>query len=181
MCGIVGLYLKSKSLEPQLGAMLAQMLGVMNDRGPDSAGFAVYGSAEGGHTKMTLRSDGGAPIEGIAAELSKAIGRELPSSKRGSHLVLTVPNDEAGNVRDWLSDNRPGIRVVGSGHRMELYKEVGLPSEVAVRFSLDNMSGTHAIGHTRMATESAGDQTDAALARVCGASPTDDLTLGVRG
>ena len=56
MCGIVGLFLKNKSLEPRLGSMLAGMLAVMSDRGPDSAGFAVYGAGDGDHVKLTLRS-----------------------------------------------------------------------------------------------------------------------------
>ncbi|MEL6425284.1 MAG: glutamine amidotransferase, partial [Pseudomonadota bacterium] len=38
MCGIVGLFLKDKALEPDLGGMLSQMLITMTDRGPDSAG-----------------------------------------------------------------------------------------------------------------------------------------------
>ena len=45
MCGIVGLFLKNKALEPELGTMLSGMLATMCDRGPDSAGFAVYGTA----------------------------------------------------------------------------------------------------------------------------------------
>ena len=49
----------------------------------------------------------------------------------------------------------PEITVVGAGHRMELYKEVGAPADVARRFHLQDMQGTHGIGHTRMATESA--------------------------
>jgi len=155
MCGIVGLFLKSKALEPQLGAMLSQMLAVMNDRGPDSAGFAVYGAGDNAHIKLTLRANRGDGIDQVAADLSKALGRKFGSSKRGSHVVLTIPKDDEQTLRDWLSANRPDIRVVGTGSRMELYKEVGLPSDVAERFSLKEMSGTHGIGHTRMATESA--------------------------
>ena len=49
----------------------------------------------------------------------------------------------------------PGISVVGAGRRMEIYKEVGRPDRVAARFGLEHMAGTHGIGHTRMATESA--------------------------
>ena len=45
MCGIVGLFLKDKSLEPELGALLSSMLVTMTDRGPDSAGIAIYGDA----------------------------------------------------------------------------------------------------------------------------------------
>jgi glutamate synthase domain-containing protein 1 len=155
MCGIVGLFLKSKALEPELGAMLSQMLGVMNDRGPDSAGFAVYGAGDDAHVKLTLRSDRGDDIDHVAADLEAHLGQTMGRSKRGSHVVLTIPKDTEQKVRDWLAANRPDVRVVGAGSRMELYKEVGLPSEVAERFALKNMSGTHGIGHTRMATESA--------------------------
>ena len=45
MCGIVGLFLKDPKLEPELGAMLTDMLITMTDRGPDSAGIAIYGGA----------------------------------------------------------------------------------------------------------------------------------------
>ncbi len=155
MCGIVGLFLKSEALEPQLGAMLSQMLGVMNDRGPDSAGFAVYGAGDRTHIKLTLRPNGDDGIHTIADDLSKKLGKPLSSSVRGSHLVLTIPLEDEQAVRGWLAANRPDIRVVGAGRRMELYKEVGLPSDVAQRFSLKDMAGTHGIGHTRMATESA--------------------------
>ena len=63
MCGIVGLFLKDRSLEPQLGALLARMLEVMTERGPDSAGFAVYGEGGAGRIKLTLR---GEDLAGIA-------------------------------------------------------------------------------------------------------------------
>ena len=53
MCGIVGLFLKDKALEPRLGALTNQMLTTMCDRGPDSAGFAVYGSPTDGKVKIT--------------------------------------------------------------------------------------------------------------------------------
>ena len=155
MCGIVGLFLKSKALEPQLGAMLSQMLGVMTDRGPDSAGFAVYSAGDDAHLKLTLRSDRDDGIDEVAGPLSEHLGQALSHSKRGSHLVLTIPKNAEQQVRDWLAANRPDVRVVGAGSRMELYKEVGLPSVVADRFALKDMAGTHGIGHTRMATESA--------------------------
>ena len=57
MCGIVGLFLKDKSLEPKLGAMLSDMLVTMTDRGPDSAGIAIYGSEVNKNGKITIQSD----------------------------------------------------------------------------------------------------------------------------
>lgn len=155
MCGIVGIFLKSKALEPQLGAMLSQMLRVMNDRGPDSAGFAVYGKGDRAHIKLTLRSGTEAGFDNLIDALSSELGGSLKSKVRGSHLMLALPADSEQKTRKWLAAHRPDIHVVGAGSRMELYKEVGLPSDVAERFALQDMSGTHGIGHTRMATESA--------------------------
>ena len=155
MCGIVGLFLRNPALEPKLGAMLAGMLGVMSDRGPDSAGFAVYGQGESGRLKMTLRGEGAASFSGLAAALAGAIGIEAAAEERGTHFVLTVPRERDTEVRAWLSEHRPDLDVVGTGTRMEIFKEVGLPGDVATRFGLAGMGGTHGIGHTRMATESA--------------------------
>ncbi|WP_188611933.1 class II glutamine amidotransferase [Chelatococcus reniformis] len=156
MCGIVGLFLKDKALEPQLGAMLAQMLGTMCDRGPDSAGFAVYGTPRSGLAKVTVQSP--APDEafsGLAASVGGAVGTEVAIERRGSHAVLTVPADRLEAVRDHIRDQHGTVRVLGAGDAIEIYKEVGYPTEVAAVFGLANMAGTHAIGHTRMATESA--------------------------
>ena len=41
------LFLKDKLLEPKLGGLLTEMLITMTDRGPDSAGIAIYGSDNG--------------------------------------------------------------------------------------------------------------------------------------
>jgi glutamate synthase domain-containing protein 1 len=155
VCGIVGLFLKNKSLEPRLGSMLAGMLAVMSDRGPDSAGFAVYGAGDGDHVKLTLRSKTGLALDDVAGQISLQFGKALPASLRASHLMLTLPRAMEAPARAWLGLHRPDIAVVGAGTRMELYKEVGLPSEVVKRFALAEMGGTHGIGHTRMATESA--------------------------
>lgn len=148
MCGIVGLFLKDPALEPQLGSLTAGMLEVMTDRGPDSAGFAIYGEGRSGHRKLTVR---GADLGAVAETLGGGVGGVL----RDTHLVLTFPAAKEVRVRAWLALDRPDLVVTGAGQRIELYKEVGLPADVARRFDLQGMSGTHAIGHTRMATESA--------------------------
>ena len=148
MCGIVGLFLKDKSLEPQLGALLANMLEVMSDRGPDSAGFAIYGAGDAGHLKLTIRGSD-------LATVADALGNGVTGLVRDSHLILTLAKGDEERVRAWLALQRPDLIVIGAGQRIELYKEVGLPADVARRFDLAGMSGTHGIGHTRMATESA--------------------------
>ncbi|MBB3972664.1 class II glutamine amidotransferase [Hansschlegelia beijingensis] len=151
MCGIVGLFLKDKSLEPKLGEMLSSMLDVMCDRGPDSAGFAVYGAGEAGRVKLTLRGPEGYDF----AALAEKLGSDVRLTERATHAVLSVPEASEADVRASIAKLAPEVTVVGAGARMELYKEVGLPTDVANRFKLAEMSGTHGIGHTRMATESA--------------------------
>ena len=155
MCGIVGLFLKDPALEPQLGSLLAEMLGVMTDRGPDSAGFAVYGGGREGYSKLTLRSPSMEAFAELPEALGAGIGKPVESTLHDTHLVVSMPAALEAAARAWLAEHRPEIYVVGAGKRIELYKEVGLPSDVATRFHLEQMSGTHGIGHTRMATESA--------------------------
>ncbi len=155
MCGIVGLFLKDPKLEPELGGLLAAMLGVLCDRGPDSAGFAVFGPGAAGTTKLTIRGPEGTDFGGLARRLSAALGLEIPAIGRHTHGVLTLPSAREAEARATLARLAPEIAVVGAGRRMELYKEVGRPDLVATRFGLERMAGTHGIGHTRMATESA--------------------------
>lgn len=152
MCGIVGLFLKDSALEPRLGSMLGGMLEVMTDRGPDSTGFAIYGGDAENGFKVTVR---GKNLGDLAGALSKALGVFVGAVARDTHMVLSFPKDVADKARDWLATERPDVAVIGGGRRIELYKEVGRPADVIRRFDLERMSGTHGIGHTRMATESA--------------------------
>ncbi|WP_284257691.1 class II glutamine amidotransferase domain-containing protein, partial [Acidocella aquatica] len=118
------------------------------DRGPDSAGFAVYGSGVPGHIKFTLRAPASFDFAGLAAKLGVAV------SLHDDHAVFTFPATSEHEVRAALAVH-PQVALVASGSRMELFKGVGLPADVSNRFGLAKMSGSHAIGHTRMATESA--------------------------
>ncbi|MEM6589724.1 MAG: glutamine amidotransferase family protein [Pseudomonadota bacterium] len=154
MCGIVGLFLKDKSLEPKLGEMLTEMLITMTDRGPDSAGIAVYGQDREGFAKLTVQS---ADPSGFAAleTLSDAVGADVSVRVIDTHAVLEMPQDKISEVRSHLRENHPGIRVMSAGEVIEIYKEVGLPEDVAERFDIPQLTGSHGIGHTRMATESA--------------------------
>jgi len=156
MCGIVGLFLKDKSLEPHLGQLLTDMLVTMTDRGPDSAGIAIYGAGDATLSKLTVQSDqADTDFATLAMDLGAALGAEVTMRRTDSHAVLTVPADRAADARATLADLRPGLRIMSDGANVEIYKAVGLPKDVAARFNLAAMAGTHGIGHTRMATESA--------------------------
>lgn len=156
MCGIVGLFLKDKALEPQLGAMLTDMLVTMTDRGPDSAGIAVYGNGDAAIAKLTVQSDNPEiDFADLETFLSDVTGRPVSIRVKNTHAVLEMAEPAVGDVRSALAEHRPAIRVMSAGSIIEIYKEVGLPKDVAGRFDIASMGGSHGIGHTRMATESA--------------------------
>ncbi|WP_292641529.1 glutamine amidotransferase, partial [Mesorhizobium sp.] len=156
MCGIVGLFLKDKSLEPQLGSMLSQMLISLSDRGPDSAGIAIYGAPTGNEAKITIQSaKPERDFRGLDAELAKAIGAPVSIAVKSTHAVVRTTPVKIDEAREAIQTLRPDIRIMGAGDVVEIYKEVGLPEAVVDRFDVRSMTGTHGIGHTRMATESA--------------------------
>jgi glutamate synthase domain-containing protein 1 len=156
MCGIVGLFLKDKSLEPKLGEMLTAMLITMTDRGPDSAGIAIYGGETNGRTKMTVQSDNpDTAFLGLDAALTSALGGTVNMTVKSTHAIFDIPAGKTALTRAEIDKLDRGIRVMSRGDSLEIFKEVGLPKDVARRFEIEQMGGTHGIGHTRMATESA--------------------------
>jgi len=155
VCGIVGLFAKDPDIEQALGRHLEQMLVQMNDRGPDSAGVAVYRDpADPGGSKLTLQhADPGYDWEALRGEAEEQLGGPVGLSLRANHAVVRLPVDaEAGEA--WVRDAHPEVRLMSAGTVIELYKEVGLPRDFARRFALSDIAGSHALGHTRMATES---------------------------
>ena len=155
MCGIVGLFLKDKSLEPELGRMLSEMLVTMTDRGPDSAGLAIYNGGSDSNAKITVQSDDAkTAFKGLDKVVSSAIGCDVSLNVKDTHAVLSLPEGKVEEALAYLRDSGT-VRVMGRGQSIEIYKEVGLPESVVDRFSITQMSGSHGIGHTRMATESA--------------------------
>ncbi len=155
MCGIVGLFAKSTEIEERLGTHLAAMLEQMSDRGPDSAGVAVYRDpAPSGSSKVTLFSaDQLYDWDGLAAELRNAFGGSPEPQVRASHAVFTV-DAEASEADAWVRSAHPDLRVMSAGQAIEIYKEAGRPEDFVQRFNLTGFRGSHALGHTRMATES---------------------------
>ncbi|WP_341485715.1 glutamine amidotransferase family protein [Thioclava sp. GXIMD4215] len=153
MCGIVGLFLKKDDLRPKLGDMLTDMLITMTERGPDSAGIAIYGD-DGEGVKITVQSDTpDVDFAGLEDDLSKAAGVAVSVKVVSTHAVIKAPL--AAEAALLAAVEAKGLRVMGVGESMEIYKEIGLPKDVAERFGIREMGGSHGIGHTRMATESA--------------------------
>ncbi|MEM7176777.1 MAG: glutamine amidotransferase family protein [Pseudomonadota bacterium] len=156
MCGIVGLFAKSPGIEAEMGAHLSAMLITMSDRGPDSAGFAIYRGGAAGQEKLTLQSaDPDTEFDGLEQVLRDAGVSVHTIEVIETHAILCLDEGTTDVARAVLADARPGLRVMSRGRAIEIYKEVGLPREVSDRFQLSTMTGRHAVGHTRMATESA--------------------------
>jgi methylamine---glutamate N-methyltransferase subunit A len=155
MCGIVGLFCKTPELEPRLGEYLSAMLVQMDSRGPDSAGVAVYRDpAPAGWSKLSLYSaDPEQDWNAVGGELAEALGGADTRSVRARHAIVLVEAD-ADEAEAWIRRHHPELRVMSAGRVIEIYKEVGAPRAFAAQFALADFQGTHALGHTRMATES---------------------------
>lgn len=155
MCGIVGLHLRDPAWYPRLGALLADMLGCMTERGPDSAGVAIYDDElPAGTLRYSLRAlDPELDWDGFAERFGSDLGREATVERRAGDAVLLVAGDDEP-VLAALADE-PDVRLVGHGHAMEVFKDVGAPRDISRRYGVAGRGGYQGLGHTRMATESA--------------------------
>ncbi|WP_115944593.1 glutamine amidotransferase [Amycolatopsis thermalba] len=145
MCGIVGLHLRDPGLYPRLGRLLEGMLCQVVERGPDSAGVAVYGDRRRcpeGYAAVSL-------LSADAAELRKRFPDALVT-EAGDTTVLAAPMSV-----DEVEAALPGERIVGAGTDLTVYKGIGHPRELAGTYDLANAQGWQGLAHTRMATESA--------------------------
>jgi glutamate synthase domain-containing protein 1 len=155
MCGIAGLFSKSSAVSERLGEHLGAMLAQLGDRGPDSAGIAVYRDpAPDGWSKLCLfGEDPGTDWAAVSAGLAGAFGDALEPAPLASHAVLVV-SAEAAAAEAWVRAEHPELRIMSAGRTIEIYKEMGAPRAFVERFELAALAGDHALGHTRMATES---------------------------
>jgi glutamate synthase domain-containing protein 1 len=155
MCGIVGIFSKSPAIGNRLGALIGEMLVEMGDRGPDSAGVAIYRDpVPPGATKLSLHGMRGAvDWDGVVMAMAEALGpaRATPTSTR--HALVEVAA-EPEDARAWVEDHVDGVRVMSAGRAIEIYKDAVTPRAFVEELGIAGMRGSHAIGHTRMATES---------------------------
>jgi len=154
MCGIVGLFIKNPALESQLGALVAPMLSEMTERGPDSAGMAVYRDPNDKGCKVTVLSQ---KLDFDWASFEKSVNSNFFLKKftvTQNHAVLSLDNS-LNEVEEWLALNWSDLSVTSAGTNIEIFKGKGNPADFIEQFDIKYMTGTHALGHTRMATESA--------------------------
>lgn len=160
MCGIVGLLVKKPELRERLGELMVPMLIGMTERGPDSAGLAVFTEpVEESVRKISLYSgltDDGEDFnwQGLVHELNLHLGAKATLHAKGNHAVLSA-GLAPETVKRWIREHHPKLHILSTGRAIDLYKDVGTPGEVSDRYAFSGLSGTHLVGHTRMATESA--------------------------
>lgn len=155
MCGIVGLQLKSETLCRDAGALLTGMLDAMSVRGPDSAGVAIYDNdVPAGRFRYSVRGNAGVDWATLARHVAEELQHPVEAWCRGDGAVLVGPRDHESFIKG-LAVVAPDVRLVGWGNAMEVYKDVGPARDICTRHGLLEHPGYQAIGHTRMATESA--------------------------
>jgi len=157
MCGIVGLLVLDPALEPTLGAMVAPMVSALGARGPDSTGIAVYSRPDDGRCRVSMRR-GSADMDWGTVRSALA-----PFGDADAEVTVRTDGDAgllsySGSVEAALAAVRPlfpAFKVTGYGHAVEVIKDVGEGADVCRRYHIDQRQGYLALGHTRMATESA--------------------------
>jgi len=156
MCGIVGLHLREPALYPRLGELLTAMLGQLADRGPDSAGMAIYGDptwSPDGHSTVTLLNSP-VPATELAMTLTADLGVPVTGIDKSPTTIVHAPVDyESLTAATRIA--APGARLIGFGSDLTVLKGIGNPAALADAFCLPQARGWQGIGHTRMATESA--------------------------
>jgi glutamate synthase domain-containing protein 1 len=152
MCGIAGLQLRSDTYRDQLGELIAGMMCQLGERGPDSAGVALYGDTTlcpPGWSAVSLLAESADP-EGIATTV---MDKKVVTV--GDVLVVTAPVPVGELVAAVLGTAGHGPVILGAGTDLAVLKGVGSPASLAESFGLASRSGYQAVAHTRMATESA--------------------------
>ena len=156
MCGIVGLLLKRKELRERLGQFVTPMLECMATRGTDSAGLALFRESLDSTTlRFALYNNGsGFDWEKLCRDCQLQTGFDCTVHAIGNHAAI-LSNIALKDFKSWLDQTYPEVHLLSAGHSIEIYKDEGHPADIAQRYLFSEMIGTHAVGHTRMATESA--------------------------
>jgi glutamate synthase domain-containing protein 1 len=187
MCGIAGLIHRGQSAN--IGEEMTAMLQSLRHRGPDSTGFALYGEPRDNlhimRFKVAEQEDlrTGFRIHQEVSERKAAVdarlaekGAEVSSADQATGYAYRYLLSYDGDMRrlaDYLEDIE-GVEILSLGHSLELIKDLGDAGQVSGQYGLGTFTGTHGIGHTRMATES---DVDIRSAHPYWAYPFDDVSV----
>ena len=167
MCGIAGLIHRGQSAD--IGGEMTAMLQALKHRGPDSTGFALYGSPDAERHVMRFKvaeqedlksgfdihqriRDRKALVGDRLAELGAEIVEQAEATEYACRYSFKF-NGDLRRLADFLEDLE-GVEILSLGHALELVKDLGDAGVVSSQYALKGFNGTHGIGHTRMATES---------------------------
>ncbi|MCY4185682.1 MAG: glutamine amidotransferase [Rhodobacteraceae bacterium] len=186
MCGIAGIIHRGKS--SGVGSEMTDMLQALKHRGPDSTGYAIYGDIGGGDLIMRVKVaeredlDKGSKIKAIirdrVEEVENIIDEHATIRSKDQatdyalRYVLAI-KDNPTEMAETIEELE-GVEILSLGRRLELVKDLGDAAEVASDYDLKSFNGTHAIGHTRMATES---DVDIRSAHPYWAFPYNDISV----
>jgi hypothetical protein len=168
MCGIAGLIWKG-GVTSDIGSEMTQMLQALKHRGPDSTGFALYGKAQEGVQVLRFKvaeqeeMKSGFDIHRQVVERKEAVdarlaemGAEVIDREEATEYAFRYTFKFAGDLKrliDFIEDLE-GVEILSVGKALELIKDMGDAAVVSEQYGINGFVGTHAIGHTRMATES---------------------------
>jgi glutamate synthase domain-containing protein 1 len=157
MCGIVGYFRKAEGEGP-LGEVMLRMITALGCRGPDSTGLALYGGKRQSGAVVRIKLAEAKEAAPQTTAILKALADVTDVT--ASALAAGVFRVELGNgaaaaaVERAVLRSAPGSEVFSIGRRLDLVKRVGTAADLDASFQIRSFSGTHAIGHTRLATES---------------------------
>ncbi len=156
MCGIVGLLVKNQTMRDNIGELMLPMLIGMTERGPDSAGMAIFGTPVANDARKFSLYAGTDDFDWKQFEqaFEKSLNAQAKLEPKTNHAVLTTSHSPE-KVKTWLKTHYPQLHLLSVGQLMDIYKDIGTPAQVADRYDFEKFKGTHLVGHTRMATESA--------------------------
>lgn len=157
MCGIAG-YLDKRTSDAPIGRTMLAMLQALGQRGPDSAGMALFGPANPNGeiclVKLPERQDPDAAEKRLTERLA---GLATINSRRRIGDVIRLEVERSADVRDFcaaIERRDDGFEVLSLGTSLELTKQVGAPGNLDTTFDVGAFRGSHGIGHTRLSTES---------------------------
>ena len=187
MCGIAGLIYRNRAGE--IGREITAMLQSLRHRGPDSTGFALYGAprvdqhvmrfkvaeqadlAKGHDVRRAIR-ERKSTVDARLLELDVKVEDESQPTEYAYRYLLRSHGDMR-ELADYIEDLE-GVEILSLGRSLELVKDLGDAQSVSADYELGRFSGTHGIGHARMATES---DVDIRSAHPYWAYPFDDVSV----
>ena len=187
MCGIAGIIHRNGAGD--IGSEMTMMLQSLKHRGPDSTGFAVYGSARGNEYVMRFMvaeqedlakgfeihqkvKDRRAEVDRRLKDLGVKVTEAVDATEYAFRYRFTYDGDMR-RLADFVEDVE-ATEILSVGNALELIKDLGDATTVSDQYKLKGFKGTHAIGHTRMATES---DVDIRSAHPYWAYPYNDISV----